>query len=156
VPASYPYTLRYGEENAKRLAVAAPVEGTITTPWRGVLVGKDLDALVNSDAVHHLAPPPHPQPVPPGPRTARLRPGRAVWRYLDGGGDCDAVPQGEERDQCLFPVIKEFSRLAGELGFEHQIVEGMWRRWSDEQVRDLAEYSRRRNVAIWVWIHSRD
>jgi alpha-glucosidase len=156
VPASYPYTLRYGEENAKRLAAPAAIVGTITTPWRVVLVGGNLDALVNSDAVHDLAPPPDARLFPQGIRTAWLRPGRAVWRYLDGGGDCDKVPQGAERDQCLFPVIKDFSRLAGELGFEHQIVEGMWRRWTDEQVAELVDESRRRNVSIWVWVHSKD
>ncbi len=47
VPPSYPYTLRYGEENAKRLAVPASIVGPITTPWRVVLVGRDLNALVN-------------------------------------------------------------------------------------------------------------
>ncbi len=156
VPASYPYTLRYGEDNAKRLAVAAAIDGVITTPWRVVLVGKDLDALVNSDAIHDLAPPPDPKLFPQGIRTPWLRPGRAVWRYLDGGGDCDKVPQGTERDQCLFPVIKEFSRLAGELGFEHQVVEGTWRRWSDEQLKELVDYSRERGVSIWVWMHSQD
>jgi alpha-glucosidase len=156
VPASYPYTLRYGEDNAKRLAVPAAAEGTITTPWRVVLAGRDLDALVNSDAIHNLAPPPDPRLFPQGIRTTWLRPGRAVWRYLDGGGDCDKAPQGPERDQCLFPVIKDFSRLAGELGFEHQVVEGMWRRWSDAQVKELVDESRARNVSIWVWIHSKD
>ena len=156
VPASYPYTLRYGEDNAKRLAAPAAIEGTVTTPWRVILVGKDLDALVGSDAIHDLAPPPDPKLFPQGIRTPWLHPGRAVWRYLDGGGDCDNVPPGAERDQCLFPVIKEFSRLAGELGFEHQVVEGTWRRWSDDQLKELVAYSRERGVSIWLWIHSKD
>jgi len=156
VPASYPYTLRYGEDNAKRLAAPAAIDGTITTPWRVVLVGRDLDALVGSDAIHDLAPPPDPRLFPQGIRTVWLRPGRAVWRYLDGGGDCDKAPPGPERDQCLFPVIKDFSRLAGELGFEHQVVEGTWRRWTDEQLEELVDDSRERGVSIWVWIHSKD
>ena len=156
VPPSYPFTLRYGEENARRLAAPASIEGTITTPWRVVLVGRDLDALVGSDAIHDLAPPPDPRLFPHGTKTSWLRPGRAVWRYLDGGGDCDKVPPGAERDQCLFPVIKDFSRLAGALGFEHQVVEGMWRRWTDEQLRELVQDARARNVSIWLWIHSKD
>jgi alpha-glucosidase len=105
VPASYPYTLRYGEDNARRLAAPAAIEGTVTTPWRVILVGKDLDALVGSDAIHDLAPPPDSKLFPQGIRTPWLHPGRAVWRYLDGGGDCDKVPPGPERDQCLFPVV---------------------------------------------------
>jgi len=84
VPPSYPYTLRYGEENAKRLAVPASIVGPITTPWRVVLVGRDLNALVNSDAIPSLNPPPDPRLFPQGMRTPWLRPGRAVWRYLDG------------------------------------------------------------------------
>ena len=59
-PPGYPYTLRFGEDNAKRLAVAAPIDGRITTPWRVVIVGRDLNALVNSDAVASLCPPPDP------------------------------------------------------------------------------------------------
>jgi alpha-glucosidase len=77
-PASYPYTLRYGEENAKRLSAPAAVEGTITTPWRVVLLGKDLDALVNSDAIHNLSAPPDPRLFPQGMKTPWLRPGLAV------------------------------------------------------------------------------
>ncbi len=157
VPPSYPYTLRYGEENAKRLAVPAAVVGPITTPWRVVLLGKDLDTLVNSDAIPSLNPPPDPRLFPQGILTAWLRPGRAVWRYLDGPS-IELAPDEtfDERDRRVFGVIKDFSRMAGELGFEHQVVEGQWRRFSEEQLRDLVAYSKERGVSIWVWIHSRD
>ncbi len=128
-PPGYPYTLRFGEDNAKRLAVAAPIDGRITTPWRVVIVGRNLDALVNSDAVASLCPPPDPHLFPDGVRTAWLKPGRAVWRYLDGG---ESTPEG----------IKEFSRLAGELGFEYQVVEGQWAKWTPEQLRDVVGYRR--------------
>jgi len=157
VPPSYPYTLRYGEENARRLAVPASIVGPITTPWRVVLVGRDLNALVNSDAIPSLNPPPDPRLFPQGIRTAWLRPGRAVWRYLDGPS-IELAPDEtfDERDRRVFGVIKDFSRLAGELGFEHQVVEGQWRRFSEEQIRELVAYSRERGVSIWVWVHSRD
>jgi alpha-glucosidase len=141
-PAAYPYTLRYGDENAKRLAVAAPIEGTITTPWRVVIAGHDLNTLVNSDAISNLCPPPDKQLFPDGARTSWLKPGRAVWRYLDGG---ESTPEG----------VKEFSRLAAELGFEYQVVEGQWAKWTDEQLRDVVEYSKQRGVGIIVWRHRR-
>jgi alpha-glucosidase len=157
VPPSYPYTLRYGEENAKRLAVPAAVVGPITTPWRVVLVGKDLNALVNSDAIPSLNPPPDPKLFPQGLKTAWLRPGRAVWRYLDGPLDTP-VPDETPEQRVLrgLEVVKDFSRMAGELGFEHQVVEGQWRRFSEEQLRDLVADSKQRGVSIWVWLHSRD
>jgi alpha-glucosidase len=140
-PPSYPYVLRYKEDNAKRLSVPATIEGPITTPWRVVMVGRNLDTLVNSDAVHNLAPPPDPRLFPDRGATDWIRPGRAVWRYLDGGENS-------------FEGIKEFSRLAGELGFEYQVVEGLWQKWTDDQVKELVEYSRARHVGIFLWRHS--
>jgi alpha-glucosidase len=139
-PAGYPFTLRYGQEEAKRLSSPASIGGTITTPWRVVLVGADLNTLVTSDIVHNLCPPPDPAFFPQGIRTAWLGPGRAVWRYLDGGENTLAG-------------IKEFSRLAGELGFEHQVVEGQWQKWTEADLHELVEYSKERRVGIWVWRH---
>lgn len=166
VPASYPYELRYGKDNAARLAVPAPIEGTITTPWRVMLVGADLDALVNSDAIASLAAPADPKLFPEGIRTSWLRPGRAVWRYLDNRPSVPAPspsPSPSEtpeeragRIQRGFEEIKDFSRMAGELGFEHQIVEGLWRNWTDDQIREVIAYSKERGVSVWFWIHSRD
>jgi alpha-glucosidase len=143
-PPGYPYTLRYGDDNAKRLSVAAPIEGPIRTPWRVVLMAADLNALVNSDAVANLCPPPDKQWFPDGLRSPAswVKPGRAVWRYLDGG---DSTPEG----------IKEFSKLAGDLGFEYQVVEGQWAKWTDEQLRDVVEFSKKQGVGILVWRHRR-
>jgi alpha-glucosidase len=141
-PPNYPFVLRFGKENQARLSAAAAVEGTITTPWRVVIMGRDLNTLVNSDAIHNLASPPDKTLFPEGMRTAWLKPGRAVWRYLDGG---ENTPAG----------IKEFSRLAGELGFEYQVVEGQWAKWSEAELRDVVEYSRQQGVGILVWRHRR-
>jgi alpha-glucosidase len=140
-PASYPYVLRYKEDNAKRLAVPAAISGPITTPWRVVLVGRDLNALVNSDAVGNLSAPAAKDLFPDGLATSWVKPGRAVWRYLDGGENS-------------FEGIKEFSRLAAELGFEYQVVEGLWQKWTEAQLKELIDYSRERNVGIFLWRHS--
>ena len=78
-PASHPFTLRYGDAEAARLAQPAAIVGTITTPWRVVMIGSDLNTLVNCDIVHDLAPPPDPRLFPKGFDTDWIRPGRAVW-----------------------------------------------------------------------------
>ena len=143
-PASYPFTLRYGQEMAARLAQPAAIEGPIVSPWRVIMIGSDLNALVNSDIVHNVSPPPNPQLFPGGFDTEWVKPGRAVWKYLDGGGDG------------TLEVMKEFSRLAGELGFEYNLLEGFWQRWPESDLRELVDYSRQRNVGIWLWKHSRD
>ena len=142
-PLNYPFELRYGREEGKRLGKAAAITGTITTPWRVVTVGRDLNALVNSTILPNLCPPPDPKLFPQGIKTAWVKPGRAVWRYVDGG------PQGVDG-------MKEFSRIAGELGFEHHVIEGFWSRWTMEERKDVADFSKQRGVGVWFWKHSRD
>jgi alpha-glucosidase len=121
-PASYPFTLRYGEGEAKRLSQAAAVDGPIRTPWRVVMTAADLNTLVNNDIVHNVSAPPDPTLFPDGIRTSWIKPGRAVWRYLDGGEN-------------NFAGIMEFSKLAGELGFEYQVVEGLWARFGEAELK---------------------
>jgi len=147
---SYPYRLRYKDE-IERVSRPAAISGTITSPWRVVMIGADLNTLVNCDVVHNLCPPPDPNLFPKGINTDWLKPGRAVWRYLDGGGSS-------------LEDMKEFSRLAGHpstglgtgLGFEYHVIEGFWSRWSDEQIKELVDYSRRQGVGLWFWRHSRE
>ena len=143
LPISHPFDLRYGKEEAKRLAKPAAITGTITTPWRVVMIGRNLNALVNCDIVNNVSPPPDTKIFPGGPKTSWIKPGRAVWRYLDGGEN-------------TFEGIKEFSRLAGQLGFEYHVVEGFWQRWPESQMRELVEYSNQQQVGIWFWKHSKD
>jgi alpha-glucosidase len=143
LPISHPYELRYPKEEAVRLSKPAAIDGTFTTPWRVIVIGQDLNTLVNSDVIHNLSPPPDKNLFPSAFETEWIRPGRAVWRYLDGGEN-------------TLEGMKEFSRLAGQLGFEHNIVEGFWRRWSEDQMRELTDYSKQFNVGIWFWEHSRN
>lgn len=142
-PTSYPYRLRYSAEDTLRLKQPAAITGTITTPWRVVMMGAGLDAMVNNDIVHNLCPPPDAALFPQGFKTSWVKPGRAVWKYLDGGGD--GTPE----------VMKKFTDGAAALGFEHNILEGFWSRWSDADIRDLVSYSRQKGVGIWFWKHSK-
>ena len=140
-PLNYPFELRYGRDEAKRLGQAAAITGTIITPWRVVRIGRDLNELVNSAMLPNLCPPPDPQLFPDGLKTAWIQPGRAVWRYVDGG------PGGADG-------MKEFSRLAGELGFQHHVIEGFWSRWSQEDRSEVVNDSKQRGVGLWFWKHS--
>ena len=142
-PTSYPYRLRYSPEDTLRLRQPAAVEGAITTPWRVVLIGGDLNTMVNNDMVHNLCPPPDKTLFAGGLHTNWVKPGRAVWKYLDGGGK--GTPE----------VMKHFTAAAASLGFEHNILEGFWSQWTDEQLKDLVNYSKQKNVGIWLWKHSK-
>jgi alpha-glucosidase len=141
-PSSYPFRLRYGGD-VEPFKRPAPVTGTITTPWRVVLAAPDLDGLVNADLVANLAPPPDPALFPQGAETPWIKPGRAVWRFLDGG---DVSLEGQRR----------FVDLAQQLGFEYTLLEGFWQRWASDQLQAFVEYARARSVGVWVWLHSKD
>jgi len=138
VPASYPFRLRYPQD-VERMTHAAPISGPFTTPWRVIMIGADLNVLVNCDIVHNVSAPPNPRLFPDGLKTGWIKPGRSVWRYLDGGGE--GTPDS----------MKEFSNLAGQLGFEYNLLEGFWSKWSESQLKDLVDYSRERGVGIIVW-----
>ena len=142
-PPNHPFTLRYGEDEHQRLSTPAAITGTITTPWRVVMVGPDLNTLVNSDILQSLCPPPDPAYFPDGLATDWVKPGRAVWKYLDGG-------------QNTLDEMKSFSRWAGELGFEYNVIEGFWRRWSDDELRGLVQFAKERGVGTFLWRHTKE
>ena len=108
-----------------------------------MLAAGDLDGLVNADLVANLAPPPDPALFPDGLNAPWIRPGRSVWRFLDGG---EISLDGQRR----------FVDLAQQLGFEYTLLEGFWQRWSGEELREFVRYARARNVGVWVWLHSKD
>jgi alpha-glucosidase len=141
-PLNYPYELRYGREQGKRLGRPAAITGPITTPWRVVIAGRDLNTLVNSDILANLSPPPSPALFPQGINTPWVMPGLAVWRYVDGGDNS-------------FAGLKQFSTWAGQLGAKYHIVEGLWSRWTDEQIKEFVEHSRQHGVGLLFWRHSR-
>ena len=147
-PLNYPYELRYGREEAKRLATPAAIEGTITTPWRVVLVGRDLNTLVGSDILPNLCPPADPQLFPQGMNTPWVEPGLAVWDYVDRG-------YAPRDDQSRLARMKDFSRMGGEIGAAYHILEGFAYGWSDDEIRDFVEYSKEHGVRALFWRHSR-
>lgn len=143
-PTSYPYKLRYSAEDVLRLSQPAAITGTVTTPWRVILIANGLNALVNSDIVHNLCPPPDKKLFPKGIKTDWIQPGSAVWKYLDNGGEG------------TLETMKEYSRQAAELGFKHNILEGFWKKWPDNDLKSLVDYSREKGVHIWLWEHSKE
>ena len=138
-PLNYPFELRYGRAEGKRLGKAAAITGEITTPWRVVMVGRELNTLVNSTILPNLCPPPDPAFFP-GIKTPWIKPGRAVWRYVDGG------PTGVEG-------MKEFSRWPGNSAsnITSSKASGPSGRWRNAA---SSSNSRSARVGVWFWRHS--
>lgn len=136
-PASYGFRSRYAKD-IERLKQPAVINGPITTPWRVVLIGESWNALTNSDIIHNVSAPPDPKLFPKGIKEDWIKPGRAVWGYLDGG---DRTVEGQ----------KQFVRLAQQLGFEYIVVEGTWSGWPEAQLKEFVDYSRERGVRVLIW-----
>jgi len=51
--------------------------------------------------------------------------------------------------------MREFSRLAGELGFEYNLIEGFWQKWTPQELKEFVEFSRAHKVGIWLWKHGK-
>lgn len=110
---------------------------TVVTPWRVTLVTEDLNALVNSDVVAALNPPPERALFPD---LAYIRPGRSVWRFLT---DHTGNPAEEA----------QYVEYAAELGFEYSLVDEGWEKWPApwRDLADLVSLGARRNVGILIW-----
>ncbi len=125
------------------------VEGEIVTPWRVIIVAKDLNALVNADLVMGLSEPPPAELA----NAAWIRPGRSLWSYLTS----DRVPTPEN--------MRRYVDATAKLGFEYVLVDEGWEKdrgisgWSApgktafDMMGELVAYAKERNVGIWVWKH---
>jgi len=124
------------------------IEGEIRTPWRIVMVGADLNTLVNCDIVHNVCPPADKTLFPDGIHTDWVKPGRTVWSWLNG-----------ERKWVTVRNMKFYNELAEELGFEYNLVDAGWDAWRQGNLdqwslmKEVVDNAREHNVKIWVWEH---
>ena len=140
-PAAGTFVNRYGKDQADRLAQPPIITGDIATPWRVIAVAPNLNTLVNTDLHYNLSPDPDKTYFPDGRFAPWLQPGRALWGYLT------KVPR-------TIDGMKLISKQASELGFEYQVVEGHWMRWTDQQQKDFIDYSKKLGVKILLWENS--
>ncbi len=127
------------------LAGKVSVNEKVQSPWRVIMVTSDLNALVNNDLVPNLSPKPNPTLFPKGFDTDWIKPGRCVWSWL------------ADKREVKIENMKEFSKMASELGFEYNLVDEGWGNWKEEGktqwdlLRELVDYSKPLGVKIWVW-----
>jgi hypothetical protein len=108
-----------------------------TTPWRVVMVAESLAGIVESTLVTDLNPPSRVQD------TSWVKPGRAAWSWWS---DHDS-PQDYRK-------MLEFIDLAAEMGWEYFLVDANWDLMNNGNVRELAEYARKKNVGLFLWYNS--
>jgi alpha-glucosidase len=124
--------------------------GEIVSPWRVIVLSKDLNGLVNSDVIPALCPPPDPALFPNGVNTAWLQPGKAPCTWMVFGND------GAQWDR-----QKWFVDRCAASGCEYLLVDAGWRSekwgWLKDggdlwgRTAELCRYAAERNVGIVLW-----
>ncbi len=138
-PVSASFRQHYTDADVKKLAMPAQITGTITTPWRVAIIGRELNDLFNSDMIYALCPGPDSSLFPSGPATSWIRPGRASWRSTEG--KADNSPK----------AVKEFIRQTGKIGMEYTVLDGWWAKWSEKELKDVIRFAGQQKVGIWLW-----
>jgi len=128
-------------------------EGDIVTPWRLVMYGKDLNALVNNNMVALVNPAPDKTLFPEGLRTNWIKPGRSLWAWLS-----DRHNDRKKTPSLYFDYIDH----AHDLGIEYVTIDEGWYNWKDGEknswdiIKELTAKARKNNVGIWIWKSSSD
>jgi alpha-glucosidase len=121
------------------------------TPWRMVVAAKDLTALVNQTMTAALVPDPDPKYFPKGVRTDWVKPGRCTWSFFTRGYHEGNTVRPDQEEQ--------FTDIAGQLGFEYNLVDAGWYGWKAPGkdgwavMKDLVDRGRRQGVEQWAWIY---
>ena len=143
-PVSKQLESHYSKEEVARLTRQGFVVGTITTPWRVILISPDLNKLVNNDAIHNLCPLVDSNLYPQGSKSEWIKPGRAIRKYLEGKTDPSVAN------------MKKVSGAASDLGFEYNILDESWSKCSDDSLRDLVKYSNDKKIGIFAWADAKN
>jgi alpha-glucosidase len=154
-----PYLIKASDTTGRLLSVVYPTNqdgslgGTLSTtitntPWNIVMVGADLNSIVNNDLVEALSPAPDPALYPNGAATGWLRMGRSVWDYLR------PQPGG------ITPTNAMINSLwASRMGFEYNTIDEGWANWTNASgtvapwplVKQVTDYSHSLGVKIILW-----
>lgn len=131
--------------------VVYPEGGEVTTPWRVLMLAKDLDGLVNNTLMEQVADAPDPDLFPSGRHTDWIKPGRALFTWLVS-----------DKERMSLKTLRTYVDTASQLGIETVIVDDGWELWPERDAEangrdkwamlaELVDYAHRRGVDIWVW-----
>lgn len=120
----------------------APQEATSelpwTTPWRVIIIGKDLGTVVSSTLVTDLARP----SVLSG--TSWIKPGRVSWSWWS-----------EPSSPNNYDQLINFVDLSSELGWEYSLIDLGWHELKEGKgIPELADYANSKNVGLILWYNS--
>lgn len=108
------------------------------TPWRAIIVGKELNTVFRTQMVSHLNP-----PSVIGDDSWVL-PGRASWSWWYAGGTT--------RDYKTQIKHVDFNHA---MGWEYVLIDAGWQRMDNGgTMEDVVKYAGEKGVGVWLWYHS--
>ena len=118
------------------------VNKNFISPWRVLYFAKDLNGLVNQNIVQELSPKPDRKLYKD---ISYIVPGMCAWRWFAKG---TGTPAQE----------KEMIDHASKINFKYTMVDDGWHKWQNawEEMKQLADYGKQKNVGIIVWKHSHE
>jgi len=151
-----PYLTKSTGGSGRQLSIVYPVNqngstgvsvtGPIDTPWNLIMIGDDLNMILNNDMVESLAPPPS-VTLFPGGAASWATSGRSVWDWLQ------PQPGG-----ITYTNAMTNSLWASRLGFEYNTVDAGWSSWNGgnpwPQVQQVVNYSHALGVKVLLWVGS--
>jgi hypothetical protein len=118
-----------------------PAEASMTlpfeTPWRLIMVSRDLGDIVESDLVRSLN---EPNQLAD---TSWIQPGRASWSWWSDHSSSRSARK-----------MRDFVDLAAEMGWEYSLIDANWNTIAGDSVKQLVDYANRKGVGILIWYNS--
>lgn len=109
-----------------------------STPWRLVIVGRELGAIVQSTLATDVAEPSRIADI------SFVKPGRASWSWLRYDSEGTKLPH-----------LQEYLEMAVKLGWEYMLVDADWDRLVGyEKIAELARQAREKGVELILWYNS--
>ncbi|HRN16634.1 MAG TPA: glycoside hydrolase family 97 catalytic domain-containing protein [Xylanibacter oryzae] len=112
------------------------------TPWRTVIIAKNLTDLVNSDLIMNLCPTPS-----AGSDYSWVKPGRCLWHWWSIGAP-------------IYGDQKAWYDAAAKLKWEYYLIDEGWSNWKSEGkdpwtlLKEVIDYGKSVGVKSLVWVNS--
>ena len=112
------------------------------TPWRTVIIAKNLTDLVNSDLIMNLCPAPS-----AGSDYSWVKPGRCLWHWWSIGAP-------------IYENQKAWYYAAAKLKWEYYLIDEGWSNWKSEGkdpwtlLKEVIDYGKSVGVKSLVWVNS--
>jgi hypothetical protein len=107
------------------------------TPWRVLIIGKNLSDVVESNLVLAL------NPESQFEDESWIVPGRASWSWWSDW------PSPKN-----FNSLKKFVDMAAEMNWEYSLVDANWDLMTGGNIEELVKYANSKNIGILMWYNS--